>query len=335
MRSIKLPSWIERLAGLDPKPVPGSVFSLDEGRLSYARFQRKDGALEFSDYRSVELEEETFQAGPLGGSVRKEAALGQALADLLEGTEEPVSEACLLLPDAWLRLAFTEIGELPADPEKLDEALRWKLKRLVPFRVDELRLEGIEVRALPGQDEPKRALIGFALDSMLERLEDLFQQAGVEVGYIGNVSTSVLPGLAGGVVPDEALLGLALIRSDGYTLLFARGGEPVLHRYKASDGALPYEVREQRVQRDLKLTRSFLDERMPGAPLERVLVLTAPEVEDPWPRWLEDGLQSQTERLKEEHMAPLSVQLSHHQAREADSWLEIAPLLGASCLETA
>ncbi len=334
MRSIKLPSWIERLAGLNPRPVPGFVFSLDEGRLAYARFQHKNGTLEFSDYASVALPENAFHAGPLGGGVRQEPALAQALADILERIEEPVEEACLLLPDAWLRLAFTEVGELPKDPQKLDGALRWKLKRLVPFRVDELRLEGVEVQALPGQEEPKRALIGFALDALLERLEGIFQQAGVKIGYIGNISTSMLPALAEGTVSD-ALIGLALVRSDSYTLLFARGGEPVLHRHKSSDGALPYEVREKRIQRDLKLTRNFLDERIPGAPLERVLVLAAPEVEDPWPRWLEDSLQSPTERLREEHMVPLSVQLNRQQSEEAGSWLEIAPLLGASCLETA
>ncbi|MCB1037472.1 MAG: hypothetical protein KDD47_26815, partial [Acidobacteria bacterium] len=138
-----------------------------------------------------------------------------------------------------------------------------------------------------------------------------------------------------GTLSADALIGLALIQGDGYTLLFARGREPVLHRHKASDGALSYEVREQRVLRDLKLTRTFLDERVPGARLERVLLLSAPEVEDPWSRWLEDGLQSPTERLGEVHLTPLSVQLSRQQAEAAQSWLDIAPLVGASCLETA
>ena len=30
MRSIKLPSWAERLAGIDPRPVPPHVFGMDE-----------------------------------------------------------------------------------------------------------------------------------------------------------------------------------------------------------------------------------------------------------------------------------------------------------------
>lgn len=291
--------------------------------------------MDFTDYAFVDLDESVFQSGPLGGSIRKEAALSEALGELLKNISEPIEDAvCLLLPDAWLRLAFTEIGDLPKDPEKLEEALRWKLKRLVPFRVDELRLEGIEVDAIPSQEEPRRALIGFALDSLLNRLEDLFEEAGLAVGYIGNVSSSILPALAEGTVSESSLVGLALIRDDGYTLLFARGGEPVLHRHKASDGSLPYEVREQRVERDLKLTRSFLDDRIPGTPLEKVLVLIASDIEDPWPRWLEDGLQSRTERLGEDHLVPLSVQLSHQQAQEARSWLDVAPLLGASCLET-
>ena len=50
------------------------------------------------------------------------------------------------------------------------------LKRLVPFRVDELRIGAQEVEPLPNQpaEEPERLLLGFAVDQLLTQVEDAF-----------------------------------------------------------------------------------------------------------------------------------------------------------------
>ena len=330
MRSIKLPSWIERLAGISPLAVPPHVFSLDEQRLAYARFPHSAQGSMLADYRSVPLPQGTFQESLLGGTVRDEKALAEALEEILGGLEETVTEASLVLPDAWLRLAFSEISGLPTDSRQREEVLRWKLKRLVPFRVDELRLAGVQVSPVLGQEEPKRVLLGFALEALLSNLEEIFAGAGIQVGRIDNLSLSTLAALDPSRGGREGVIGVVLVDALGHTLLFARGGEPVLHRYKTSEADLPYEIRERRILRDLRLTRSFLDDRIPDSPLQLVLVAQAPDVEDPWKRWLEDGLQSATERLDESSLRPLDVQLDRAQAEAASSWLEIAPLFGAS-----
>ncbi len=231
MRSTRLPSWIERLAGLSPRPAPPHVFALEPEKLSYARFRRAGGKTALERYETVALPPESFQKGILGGPPRQDANLGQAIATLLERVGAPVPEASLVLPDAWLRSAFAEVSDLPKDRTQLDEVLRFKLKRLVPFRVDELRLSGIEVSPLAKQDEPRRLMIGFALESLLDRLETLFEQAGTRLGQVGSASLAVLRALrleGSPAAAADALVCLALVQSEGYTLVFARGGEPVL-----------------------------------------------------------------------------------------------------------
>lgn len=334
MRSIKLPSWIERLAGLDPVPAPPHVFSLDERRLAYARLPRTGQGSALEEYRSVPLPEGTFQDSLLGGALREVQALEEALAQILDGLEEPVPEASLLLPDAWFRLAFSEIGDLPKDPAQREQVLRWKLKRLVPFRVEELRLQGVEVAPVENQEEPRRVLLAFALETLLARLEAIFSDAGIHLGRVDNLSLATLAAVQGARGPDQ-VLGVVLADTTGTTLLFARGAEPVLHRFKASEPDLPAEVRERRTLRDLRLTRTFLDERLPSASLSLVLLAQAPEETSPWQRWLEEGLQVPVAPLGEEYLTPLDVRLSRAQAEAADSWLEIAPMLGASRKEVA
>ncbi len=83
------------------------------------------------------------------------------------------------------------------------------------------------------------------------------------------------------------------------------------------------------------MTRDFLGERLPATPLELVLLAAGPGTEASWRRWLENGLESRTELLDDSRLVPFTAMLPANQAAAAESWLEVAPLVGAACLEVA
>src|SRR5260370_35822852 len=85
-------------------------------------------------------------------------------------------------------------------------------------------------------------------------------------------------------------MALKLVEDDGYALIFARRGEPVLHRYKAMSGAAADTSPGGAVVRDLRLTRNFLDEHFPGAALDSVLLLAPPPLVPLWLDRLQQGL---------------------------------------------
>ncbi len=362
MRSIKLPSWIERLLGVDPRPVPSHVFAIEDGRMTYADFERRQGlrsgsALVLRHHASIELPEDVFQSGLLGGPVSDEAVFEDALEQLLASADmatgggsggkggsgkkggRPI-EACLVVPDAWLRLAFSEIGELPRTAGEREQVLRWKLKRLVPFRVDELRVQGVEVVPLSGQPagEPRRLLLGFALERLMSQLEDLFGRAGVRLGWISNHSLSLLAALdlagrfdggSDAASSGTELVAVARVREDGYSLLFTLGGDPVLQRYKAAAGATPEDAAARLVRRDLRLTRSFLEEKLPGHVLDHTLFVGPSHLEDAWTQWLEEGLGAPVARIDEQRVLDVDFAVA------APSWSHLAPLVGAVRQEVA
>ncbi len=350
MRSTKSPSWIERALGTAPVPVAPHVFAVDERRISYGQFVRLPVGFRFRAYRAALLPPETFHVGLLGGPLRDPAAFAALLAGFLRQLPGPVRDASLVVPEAWLRVSFTESSELPRAVEARDEVLRWKLKRLVPFRVDELRIGATEVTPLPDQQEPRRLLLGFALEQLLAQLEEAFAGVGVRLGQVTSVSLALIGALdaermdelreprrlppPGGepVYGDgsgERFGAISLVEEGGYTLAFMRGGEPVLHRFKAVAPNLPEAAWAGLVSRDLRLTRNFLVEHFPSSSLDWVLLSAPPELEAGWLARLADGLDCPARVLDGRHLPPLQIE------EAAAPWREMAPLLGAARREVA
>lgn len=312
-------------------PVPPHVFVLEAERLRYGQLVRDRQSYRFRSYREASLPRDPFHAGPLGGPLRDPAAFQAVVGALVQGLPggaKGIKDASLVIPDAWLRVAFTEIGDLPRTAEQRDEVLRWKLRRLVPFRVDELRVGAVEVAPLPVQEEPRRLLLGFAVEQLLAQLEEAFARQGVRLGQISNVSLSLLPAL----LPDRpgSFTGLVLAEPEGYTLVFSRGADPVLHRYKPFTGDLPEAARSSFVVRDLKLTRNFLDEHFPGSSFGRVLLVSPPELEPVWLDRLEEGFGQSASPLDGRHLPPVRSEES-----QAPPWRDLAPMLGAIRQEVA
>jgi hypothetical protein len=331
VRSTKLPSWIERLAGFDPVPVPPHVFSLDAARLRYGSFVRDRQGFRCRAFREAALPRDAFHSGILGGPLRDPAAFEAVLGGLLRGVGS-IKGASLVIPDAWLRVAFTESGDLPRSGEQLDEVLRWKLRRLVPFRVDELRVSAAEVPPLPQQEEPRRLLLGFGVEQLLGQLEAAFAAHGIRLGQISNASLSLLAALS--VPRADELTALALVDDLGYTLVFVRARAPLLHRYKGFTGGPPSASvdggRGGAVVRDLKLTRNFLDEHFPAVPLGRVLLAAPPQHEPLWVDLLADGLGEPAAPLDGRHLPPL-----RSEDAAVPAWRDLAPMLGAARQEVA
>jgi hypothetical protein len=323
VRSTKSPSWSERLLGLGPVAAPPHAFRLDAHSLSYAGFRREGEVYGVAETAELDLPPETFQTGILGGPPREPERFREAVASLVGTLAAPVREASLVLPDAWLRLAFADTAAAPGGSGS-DEVLRWKLRRLVPFRVDELRITAHEVAPLPAQEpeEPHRVLLGFAVEVLLAHVEDAFAAAGVRLGRITSASLALLSAVAAHL-PPEGLTAVTLVEDSGYTLTFVRHRQPVVHRFKGFAGSLPGGSQHGFVSRDLRLTRSFLAEQLPDTPVARALVAAPAAEQEPWTRRLAEALGTEAQGIGRDHLPELAPTMPR------TDWYRLAPLLGA------
>lgn len=324
MRSIKLPLWIERILGLDPVQVPPHVFALSGDAIAYGSFHRGEAGYVFESIQRWELPSDLFSDGVLGGPLQEPRVFREQVRGFVDSLAGPIEAASLILPDTWLRLTFLELAEMPRKAREREEILRWKLKRLVPFRVEDLRIDPLEVDPFPSQEEPVRLLVGFGISMLISQIEDGFQAAGVEIGSITNATLATLASLQYAVSSDD-LAALVMVQEDAYTLSYFRGGEPLLYRYKAH-GEMARGALAGTVRRDLRMTAGFVQQHFPGLALQRAFLLAEPEAEDLWLSWLYDELEAPPEPLSFEHF-----QLTRTQV--GPTWLQTAPLLGAASLE--
>lgn len=308
-------------------PVPPAVFAVEEGRIRFASFRREPGGFAVRESQGAAIPAGTFASGPLGLPLGSLEALDGALGALVERLAAKPKRASLVLPDGWMRGLVVELGALPDRPELRLDVLRFRLKRLVPFRVEELRLDATPIESVVGQEDPVRALVVYAAESVCAAFERAFARHGVHLGQIVNASLARLEALdAAGRV--EGLTGLASVERGGFSLVFARGGAPVLWRQKAFTEELGDADRAALLGAELRLTRTFLEERLGGEAPGAIYLAAPPDVEPYWTELLADGLERPVASLGAAHL-PLAGELPESSARE------LATLVGAAAREVA
>ncbi|MDX1644584.1 MAG: hypothetical protein R3244_09535 [Thermoanaerobaculia bacterium] len=298
--------------------MPPRVFALDRRSLRYGVFPRTVSGLELGQIAEVELPEGTFGKGVLGPTLQQERSFRTALEDLLGRLEEPVTEASLVVPDGWLRVVFADIEDLPKRGPERQEVLRWKLKGLVPFRVEDLRLRAVPVGA--SSEGSQRWLLAFAVETLTGQLESAFSANGIRIGYLSNVGLSLLEAIWRAAGRDEPQ-GVVSVDGAAYTLILADAAGPAVFRHKSLEADTPVGVVEQMVRRELRLARSYAAEH--GVLPARLFLFAEAAVEEAWSAWLREELGVAQIRPGRELLRLTAAAEEHDPAR-------LVPLIGAA-----
>jgi type IV pilus assembly protein PilM len=167
----------------------------------------------------------------------------------------------LVLPDPVARIAVIPAAELPGRASEMDELVRFRLRKSLPFDVREARVALVRP---PRAQDPFIAVA--ALGSVIDAYEEACRSLGLEPGLVE------LSGLAlcrAGFGPDAGGDRLLVNWEEGYaTLILVRDGWPVLARTLTGAAvSSPAEVAREAAQ-----TLLYARERLGSAGLAQVLV---------------------------------------------------------------
>jgi len=148
-----------------------------------------------------------------------------ALAELLR--EACKSAGCrgwvqVALPDPVFSLRTLVSDELPAKREEAQQFLRWQMRELLPFPVEEGRLDFLPLG--PGQDGRARAVCLVARDRILDEYERALKEAALKPALLDARSITLAHAAAGTFQANTA--GLLAIGKTWTTLLILGEGRP-------------------------------------------------------------------------------------------------------------
>ncbi|MCI0423420.1 MAG: hypothetical protein L0312_30090 [Acidobacteria bacterium] len=159
-----------------------------------------------------------------------------ALKSALAKAEIKTARISLALPDASAKVSLHPLDTLPGNDHEKQQLLRWKLKKTVPFNIEEAHVALLDYKFANGKHLVLTVCIH---QEVLAQYEEAFQKLGIHPGYICLSSFAAFE-LLSRLEPDLGQRSVLLLRAraSGVSSLIAQEGRVVFFRQtELDDGA--------------------------------------------------------------------------------------------------
>jgi type IV pilus assembly protein PilM len=283
------------------------AIEVDRKEAVLVRFKAKSRGKPVLEAHAVRpMPENSMPSSIFDQAARPTADLTARFQELLEATGTRPGRVSLVLPDNLAKISLLTLPERPASQRQLDELVRSKMRRAVPFRLEDA---AISYQVLPGEGRQVSVLVLLTPRHLIERFEGSLTAIGSRVGLI-DIATPNLINLCRQRLEagsqdgrDAALLNCA---SNYFSLVIVRDGRLIFYRCKT----LSPEVEMARsgngfLVREVASSLSYYREKLAGQGLTEVIVrgqdvavdeieakLRELELENvaPIDRWIDDGM---------------------------------------------
>ena len=251
-------SWL-----LEPER-PNLVVEVRPTSLGLASLVGSRGGYSLGPVASLELPSGALQVSLTQPNIADPEAFSRILGLLLERSGlRGRRKAGLVLPDPVARVGLIPAAELSEKGASTDDMVRFRLKKIVPFDIQEARIASLE-GAAPG--EPPTHLVAAISETVLKGYEDALGAQGLETGLV-EVAGLALAEAASGASGDHLLINW----DHSYvSFLLWRSGWPILVRTLVGPSAEPAGIAQEVSQ-----TLIYYRERLAGTGLARVVVRAA------------------------------------------------------------
>jgi type IV pilus assembly protein PilM len=150
------------------------------------------------------------------------AAVSAALRQALDEVSVKEGQITVIIPDAAVRVLLLDFDTLPAKPVEALAIIRFRLRKLVPFEVDDA---AVSYQVMPGKPGLVRVIVAVSPAGVVAEYESAVREAGYEPGV---VLPSTLAALA--AVPGDEPSLVVNRNGSSVTTAITRQNELLLHR---------------------------------------------------------------------------------------------------------
>jgi type IV pilus assembly protein PilM len=205
-----------------------------------------------------------FQSLPVGTVVpridepnlRPPEVVSAAIRSTLERISPLLRDVTVVLPDSTTRVFILDFDALPNNTAEILEILRFRLRKIVPFNVENAE---VSYQLLPNREPKCRALVAIIPEPILAEYEQAIRSAGFEPGA---VLPSGLAGLAALTSPEPVLL--ASVAETSLTTSIIHFNDVLLYRTHElhEDPAL----RDSELQQDIAVAAAYFEDQFTKPP---------------------------------------------------------------------
>ncbi len=211
--------------------VPPDAFALTDAGATWIRLAEGEKPA-VAVLRHFDFAPDALTLGAFGTPVFTPDAFAAVVTAARRAAPGALRRASVVVPDAWARTMTLDFDLLPPGRRERTEMVHWKLKKLLPGRVDDLQIAFAEI-AKTG--EGARLLVSASPRETLRSIEAGFAASGVRVGRLQPATIALFNGLDRRLARAAGGDYMLLHRSRGASsLLIARDGHPLFYRQKST-----------------------------------------------------------------------------------------------------
>jgi type IV pilus assembly protein PilM len=173
---------------LNAMPHPPLVIEIAASHAAAARWGHNRGNLE--SYAVEPVGEGAIVASPVDANIVKPDAVRSALRRVLSRVPARGSDVALLIPDPVVRVFILPFEFFPRRADEALPLLRWRLKKSVPFDVDETVVSWMRQAGREGNLE---ILTAVARQRIVREYEEIVESLDARVGVVLSSTLSTLP----------------------------------------------------------------------------------------------------------------------------------------------
>ncbi|MBI1749897.1 MAG: pilus assembly protein PilM [Acidobacteria bacterium] len=198
---------------MDAMPHPSMACEIAAAHVAVAAWT--GGRLGLDGFAVEPLAAGTISVSPVEPNVVHAEGVRAALERALNKVHARGKEVALLLPDQVVRVFILHFDTFPKRADEAEPLLRWRLKKSVPFDVEEAT---VSYMTQPAQGGGVDVVAGIARRKIVRQYEEIVEAAGLTPGVVLGSTLATLPLLDG-----ERPTLLARVTSRTLTTVITRG----------------------------------------------------------------------------------------------------------------
>jgi type IV pilus assembly protein PilM len=233
----KLDRWLNAM------PHPPVVIEIASTHAAAARWGKASGGLD--SYAVEPVAEGAIAASPVDANIVKADAVRSALRRVLGRVPARGHDVALLIPDPVVRVFILPFESFPRAADEALPLLRWRLKKSVPFDVDETVVSWMRQT---GRDGNLEILAAVARRKIVREYEEIAESLEAHVGVVMSSTLATLP----------------LLEERGASLLVRMCGRALTTVIVQGGNLCVYRSTEMPVEAGLLDPQAMLDEIFPA-----------------------------------------------------------------------